>query len=92
MRLELSGPTPSLAFVTRKWRDASPNRLFRWIYWFAELEPLSVNLKFTCELQEEGVSAEEVKRCFYYLLSGLSRSYTPSFRFCKDTSKGRGRE
>jgi len=92
MRLELWGPRPSLVFVTRKWRDASPNRLLRWVYQLAELEPLSMNFKFTCELQEEDVSGEEIKRCFYYLLSGLSRSYVPSFGFSKDFSKGRGRE
>jgi hypothetical protein len=92
MRLELSGPRPSLVFITRKWRDTSPNGLFRWIYRFAELEPLSISLKFTSELQEESVSREELKRCFYYLLSGLSRSYTPSFRFCKDPPKGTVRE
>ena len=92
MRLELSGPRPSLVFIKRKWRDTSPNRLFRWICRFAELEPLSVNLKFTCALQEEDVSGEELKRCFYYLLSGLSRSYIPSFRFRKEPSKDRARE
>jgi|HubBroStandDraft_2_1064218.scaffolds.fasta_scaffold00851_5 hypothetical protein len=85
MRLELWGPRPSLSFVTRKWRDASSNRFFRWVYRLAELEPLSTNLKFTCELQQDDVSAEEIKRCFYYLLSGLSRAYIPSFRLSKDS-------
>jgi hypothetical protein len=80
MRLELWGPRPSLVFVTRKWRDASPNRLFRWFYQFRRLEPLIVNFKFSCELLEEEVSEEELRQCFYYLLSGCSRSYTPSFR------------
>jgi hypothetical protein len=80
MRLELRGLRPSLVFVTRKWRDASPNRIFRWFYQFARLEPLSVNLKFNCELEEDEVSEEELRQCFYYLLSGFSRSYIPSFR------------
>ncbi len=92
MRLELWGPRPSLVFVTRRWRDASSNRLFRWIYQLAEMEPLSVNFKFSCELREENVSAEEIKRCFYYLLSGLSRSYTPSFRPNDAPPNGRRRE
>ena len=92
MRLELSGPRPSLAFITRKWRDTSPNRVYGWFYRFVDLEPLSMNLTFSCEIKEENVSDEEVKRCFYYLLSGLSRSYTPSFQFCKDPSKDTARE
>ena len=79
MRLELWRPTPSLVFVTRKWRDTSPNRLFRWFYRLIELEPVSMNLKLSCELGEGHASAEEIRRCFYYLLSGLSRSYIPSF-------------
>ena len=52
MRLELWGPRPSLVFVTRKWRDASPNRLFRWFYQFRRLDPLIVNFKLNCELLE----------------------------------------
>ena len=90
MRLELWGPRPSLAFVTRKWRDSSSNKLIRCIYWLAEVEPLTVNFKFSCEIEEEGVSAEEIKRCFYYLLSGLDRSYIPSFRASKGCSRGAG--
>jgi hypothetical protein len=92
MRLELWGPRPSLLFMTRKWRDASSNRLCRWVYRLAEVEPLSVTFKFSCELQEEDASEEEIKRCFYYLLSGLSRSYTPAFRPSKDFAEASARE
>jgi hypothetical protein len=77
--LQLWAPRPSLAFS-------------RWVYLLAEAEPLSVNFKFSCELQEEDVSDEEIKQCFYCLLSGLSRSYSPAFRPSKDFAKGRGRE
>jgi len=51
MRLEHWGPTPSLVFAMRKWRDASPNRLLRWFRQFARLEPLTVNFKYVCELE-----------------------------------------
>jgi hypothetical protein len=80
MRLELWGPRPSLLFVTRKWRDSAQNKLSRWFYRLVQVEPVSVNLKFTCEIQSEHPSEEEVKRCFFYLLSGWSRSYLPSFK------------
>jgi hypothetical protein len=82
MRVELCGPRPSLVFIARKWRDDSSNRLFRQVYRFASLAPVRVNIKFSCELPEESVSGEEIKRCFYYLLSGLSRTYIPSFPPC----------
>jgi hypothetical protein len=88
MRLELWGPTPCLVFITRKWRDDSSNRFSRWIYRLAGMEPVSVNIKLSCELPAEGVSGEEIKRCFYYLLSGLSRSYIPSFQPCKESVIG----
>jgi hypothetical protein len=50
MRLELWGPTPCLAIITRKWRDDSSNRFSRWIYRLAGMEPISVNIKLSCEL------------------------------------------
>ena len=61
MRLELYGPRPSLVFITRKWRDSSPNEFFRWIYRFAKLELVSMNLKFACKLPEEDASGEDLK-------------------------------
>jgi hypothetical protein len=88
MRLELWGPRPSLVFVTRKWRDDTSNRLLRLISKLAGLQRVSVNIKFSCELPAGNVSAEEIKRCFYYLLSGLSRSYIPSFRPWKESPRG----
>ena len=70
MRLEHWGPRPSLVFATRKWRDASRNRLFRWFRQLARLEPLTVNVKFTCELEEDDASAEEIRRCFFIFSRG----------------------
>jgi hypothetical protein len=84
MRLELWGATPSLVFVTRKWRDASAKGLLRWVYRLAEMEPVSVNIRFTREFDEDEVSGEEIKRWFYYLLSGLDRSYFPLLSTPKD--------
>jgi len=80
MRLELWGPKPMLVFAVRRWRDASPNRLLRWFYQFARSEPVTVNFKFVRELDKDNASAEEIKGCFFYLLSGLSRAYVPSFK------------
>ncbi len=88
MRLELWGRRPSLVFVTRKWRDASANRFLRWIYRLAEVEPLSINFKYSCELEGDTASPEEIERCFYFLLSGLNRRYVPSFRISKDSTGG----
>ena len=92
MRLELWGPRPSLRFVIRRWRDFSQNRLLRLLYRLLEAEPLSMDHKFACETWEDDVSAEEVERCFLYLLSGLSRSYTPSFQSCNGGTKGGWKE
>ena len=88
MRLELWGGRPSLVFVTRKWRDASANRFLRWIYRLAEVEPLSINFKYSCALERDTASLEEIERCFYFLLSGLNRRYMPSFRISQDSAGG----
>jgi len=87
MRLELWGPRPSLRFVIRRWRDFSQNRLLRLLYRLLEAEPLSMDHKFACEIWEDDVSAEEIERSFLYLLSGLSRSCTPSFQSCNGGTK-----
>jgi hypothetical protein len=80
MRLDLWGTKPALVFLVRKWRDTSSNRLLRWIYRLAETDPLAVKIKFVGEIQEETVSEQEVQRWFFYLLSGLSRSYVPALK------------
>ena len=76
MRLEHWGSRPSLVFATRKWRDASRNRLFRWFRQIARLEPLTVNVKFTCELEEDDASAKEIRRCFLSSLGAESRLHS----------------
>lgn len=92
MQLEFRGARPALVFVRRTWCDASSNKLYSMIYWLVRSAPLSLDIKYSCELQEECASDEEIKQCFYYLLSGLRRSCIPRFRSCKNSSKGRGRE
>jgi hypothetical protein len=84
MRLELCDQKPSLVFVTRKWRDFSAGRLFRWIYRLAEVEPLRVNFKYSCEIEEGNTSIEKIEKCLYFLLSGFDRRYRPYFRLSKN--------
>jgi hypothetical protein len=79
MRLELWGTSPALVFISRKWRDFSTKiDFFRWIYRITELEPVTMSVRFSCQLEKEEVSEQEVQRWFVYLLSGLRRSYIPS--------------
>jgi hypothetical protein len=88
MRLEIRNQKSSLVFVTRKWRDSSASRFLRWIYKLAEVEPLSVKFKYSCEIKEDDASLQEIAQCFYFLLSGLNRRYRPSFRLSNDSSQG----
>ncbi|HET7106236.1 MAG TPA: hypothetical protein VFI38_05450 [Candidatus Acidoferrum sp.] len=80
MRLELCDRKPSLVFVTRKWRDFSASGVFRWLYWLANVEPLHVSFKYSCEIDEASASIEEIEKCFRFLLSGFARRHRPSFR------------
>ena len=87
MRLELRDQKPSLAFITRKWRDASASGLLRWIYRIVEVEPLRVHFRYSCEIEEDDASLQEIEQCFYFLLSGFARRYRPSFRPARDSSR-----
>jgi hypothetical protein len=80
MRLEVWGRHPTLLFLLRRWRDASPNPLVRWFHRAAGTGPLSVVIKYRGLIYDELVSDEEVKRWFFYLLSGLHRSHRPSLK------------
>jgi hypothetical protein len=82
MRLDAWERHPALIFLVRKWHDAASNRFFRWIYRMIFREPLRVDVKLAGEI-EEAVSENEVRRWFFYLLSGLSRSYTPPLKNAK---------
>lgn len=79
MRLELQGATPTLVFAERIWRDTVTNDFVRWAHRLAEIEPVTVNIKLVHEFQDLRVSAEQVRRWFMYLVSGMDCSYTPSF-------------
>lgn len=87
MRLEVWDQKPSLVFVTRKWRDASATRVLRWIYRIAETEPLRVHFRYSCEIEEDAASLQEIEQCFSFLLSGFDRRYRPSFRLARDSSR-----
>lgn len=84
MQIELCGHRPTLVFVTRKWRDTSSNRLVRWIYRFAQLEPVIVSVKFAAPIDEENLTRSEVEQWFFYLLSRLSYKFIPSRRVSRD--------
>jgi hypothetical protein len=86
MRLELWDQRPALVFATRKWRDACASRLLRWIYRIAEVEPLRVHLRYSCEIEDDA-SLQEIEQCFYFLLSGFNRRYRPSFRLSRNSRK-----
>jgi hypothetical protein len=87
MRLEIWNQKSSLVFVTRKWRDSSASKFLRWVYKLAEVKPLPVRFKYSCEIKEDIASLQEIAQCFYFLLSGLNRRYRPSFRLSNDPSR-----
>lgn len=80
MRLDLWGTKPTLVFMTRKWRDNSPNGFVRWFWRILQAEPLRVEIVLTGEILEGTVLQEDVQEWFFYLLSGLSSRYLPSFK------------
>ena len=80
MRLELQGPIPTLIFAERTCRDAVTNDFVRWVLRLADIEPVTINVKLVHEFQEVCVSVDQVREWFKYLVSGLDRSYTPSFQ------------
>jgi hypothetical protein len=79
LRLELRGASPLLVFAERKWRDMVTNDFLRWAYRLVEVEPMSIAVKQVYELQDDHISAAQVRRWFFYLISGFDRSYAPTF-------------
>jgi hypothetical protein len=80
LRLELRGASPFLVFAERKWRDTGINDFVRWAYRLIEAEPMSLTVKLIHEVQDDRVSADEIRQWFFYLISGFQRSYAPAFR------------
>jgi hypothetical protein len=80
LRLELRGASPYLVFAERKWRDTAANDFVRWAYRMVEVEPMSITVKLIHEVQDDQVSADEVRHWFFYLISGFDRAYAPNFR------------
>jgi len=79
MRLEMRGAIPTLNFSERKCRDAVSNDFVRWVHRLADIEPVTITVKLVHEFQEINVSVDQVREWFKYLVSGLDRSYMPSF-------------
>lgn len=79
IRLEMQGAIPTLIFSERKCRDTVSNDFVRWMHRLADIEPVTITVKLVHEFQELHVSVEQVREWFKYLVSGLDRSYIPSF-------------
>jgi hypothetical protein len=79
MRLEMQGTIPTLIFAERNCRDAVTNDFVRWTHRLANIEPVTLTVKLVHEFQDIRVSVEQVRGWFKYLLSGMDRSYRPSF-------------
>jgi hypothetical protein len=79
MRLELQDATPTLIFAERTCRDTVTSDFVRWTCRLANVEPENITIKLVHEFQEIRFSVEQVREWFKYLVSGLDRSYTPSF-------------
>jgi hypothetical protein len=78
MRLELRGETPTLVFSERQWRDTVTNDFVRWARRLVEIEPVTINVKLVREIKDAPITAEQVREWFFYLISGLNSSHTPS--------------
>jgi hypothetical protein len=79
IRLELQGAIPTLVFSERRWRDKVTNDFVRWLHRLADIEPVVINVRLVHEFQDPSVPVEQVRKWFMYLVSGMERSYMPSF-------------
>jgi len=79
MSLEMQCTIPTLIFAERNCRDAVTNDFVRWTRRLANIEPVTITVKLVHEFQDIRVSVEQVREWFKYLLSGMDRSYMPSF-------------
>ena len=52
----------------------------RWFGRKVQEDPLTVDIKLAGEIQEETISERQVQKWFFYLLSGLNRSYMPTLK------------
>jgi hypothetical protein len=80
IRLELQGAIPTLSFSERNCRDTVSNDFVRWVHRIANVDPVTITVKLVHEFHEINVSIEQVREWFKYLVSGLDRSYMPSFK------------
>jgi hypothetical protein len=80
MHLGLRGGTPTLIFAERSCRDSVSNDFVRWALRLANIDPVTITIKLMHEFQDLNVSIEQVRDWFKYLVSGMDRAHTPSFR------------
>jgi len=79
IRLELQGAIPTLSFSGRNCRDTVSNDFVRWVHRLADVDPVTITVNLVHEFHEINVSIEQVREWFKYLISGLDRTYMPSF-------------
>jgi hypothetical protein len=78
MQLEATGRGPSLVFIVRKWRDRPPSDFLGWLFRLLDVPPCRVRVPCAYVINQDVVSEQEVKRWFFFLLSGLDRQYAPT--------------
>jgi hypothetical protein len=78
MQIRLRMSRPVVSFFARKWRDSSPNPCVRLLYRLGALGPVRMRFKFTCSIDQERLTRDEVERWFGYLLSGLGHKFRPN--------------
>ena len=78
MQLETTGLGPCLVFIVRKWRDRPPSDFLGWLFRLLDVPPCRVHVPYAYMVNENIVSEQEVKRWFFFLLSGLDRQYAPT--------------
>jgi hypothetical protein len=81
MQLEAGALGPTLVFIVRKWRDRPPSDFLGWLFRLLNVPPCSVNVPYSYQVNENTVSAHEVKRWFFFLLSDLDRKYAPELPY-----------
>lgn len=78
LQLESWGPTPTMVFLRRKWRDPRLLKSFGWIYRLFGVEEYVIEVSYSSLFRAEQVTEVDVERWFTYLISGFDRVFAPS--------------
>jgi hypothetical protein len=78
LQLESWGPTPTLVFLKRKWRNPSLMNSFGWIYRLFGIEDYVIEVSYSSLFRAEQITEADVERWFTYLISGFDRAFAPS--------------